>query len=148
MGLLGLLLGEADAEESEDVSVCGLHISVGLDQGLPLLNHGPELVGGEAHAVKVGQTVLALDVFTDELELLERPLGILLVLKISQRDFIDASLESIRSDPGALGSVHQGLSDIANLEGGWGLNIVPVFAGERIDNLFFHALLASFGEAL
>ena len=77
MGLLCLLLGEADAEESEDVSVCGLHISVGLDQGLPLLNHGPELVGGEAHAVKVGQTVLALDVFTDELELLERPLGIL-----------------------------------------------------------------------
>ena len=77
LGLLCLLLGEADAEEPEDVSVCGLDISVGLNQGLPLLHHGPELVGGQAHAVEVGQTVLALNIFTDELELLERPLGIL-----------------------------------------------------------------------
>ena len=64
-GLLGghvLLAGEPDAEDAEHVSVSGLDINVALDQGLPLLDHGPQLVGGQAHAVEVGQAVLTLKV--------------------------------------------------------------------------------------
>ena len=77
--LLGrqLLLGEADAEEPQEVSVGGLDVGVSLDEGLPLLDHGPELVGGQVHAVEVGQAVLALDILAQELELLEGSLGVL-----------------------------------------------------------------------
>jgi len=69
-------------------------------------------------------------------------------LKISERDLVDASLKTVRGDPGSLGPVDQGLSDIANLEDGGGLDVVPILAGEGIDDLLLHALFASFGEAL
>ncbi len=61
----------------EEISVSGLNISVSLDEGLPLLNHGPQLVSGKAHAMEVGEAVLALHIFADQLELLERPFGVL-----------------------------------------------------------------------
>ena len=77
LGLLCLLHGEADAEEPEEISVGGLDVGVSLDQSLPLLDHRPQLVGRQVHAVEVGQAVLALNVLADQLELLERPLGVL-----------------------------------------------------------------------
>ena len=55
-----LLASEANAENAERVSVSGLDIKVSLNQGLPFLDHGPELVCGQAHAVKIGQTIFAL----------------------------------------------------------------------------------------
>jgi hypothetical protein len=61
----------------EKVSVGGLDVSVSLDQGLPLLDHRPQLVRREVHAVEVGQAVLALNILAQKLELLERPLGVL-----------------------------------------------------------------------
>ena len=68
-GLVLLLLREADAEGPEQVPVGGLDVGVGLDQRLPLLDHGLALVRGEGHAVEVGEAVLALHILTDELEL-------------------------------------------------------------------------------
>ena len=44
----------------EGVAISGLDVAVGLDEGLPLLHHGPQLVSGQAHAVEVGEAVLAL----------------------------------------------------------------------------------------
>jgi hypothetical protein len=61
----------------EEISVGSLDIGVGLNEGLPLLDHGPQLVGGQAHAVEVGEAVLALHIFAEQLELLERPFGVL-----------------------------------------------------------------------
>ena len=66
---------------------------------LPLLDHGPQLVGGDIHAVEVGQAVLALDLLTDELELPEGPLGILVLLQVSQGHLVDAALQTVRRDP-------------------------------------------------
>merc|ERR1719461_2668832 len=63
-GLLGRsvqLGGESNAEKSEHVSVSCLDVNISLDQGLPLLDHGPEFVGGQVHAMEAGETVLALD---------------------------------------------------------------------------------------
>ena len=37
-----------------------LSIDIGLDEGLPLLDHRPQLVCGQIHAVEVSQAVLAL----------------------------------------------------------------------------------------
>ena len=97
--LLGLLLGEADDEEPEEEPVGGLDIDEGLDEGLPLLDHGPQLVGGESHAVEVGEAVLALDILADELELAEGALGVLLVLQIGQGNLVDAALQTVGGDP-------------------------------------------------
>ena len=44
----------------EGVAIGGLDVAVGLDERLPLLHHGPQLVSGQAHAVEVGEAVLAL----------------------------------------------------------------------------------------
>ena len=44
----------------QGVAISGLDVAVGLDEGLPLLHHGPQLVSGQAHAVEVGEAVLAL----------------------------------------------------------------------------------------
>ena len=46
--------------QPEGVAISGLDVAVGLDQRLPLLHHGPQLVSGQAHAVEVGQAVLTL----------------------------------------------------------------------------------------
>ena len=40
-----------------------------------------------------------LDLLAHKLELSERPLGVVLVLQISERDLVDAALEAIGSDP-------------------------------------------------
>ena len=37
-----------------------LDVNVGLNEGLPLLDHGPQLVSGQGHSVEVSQAVLAL----------------------------------------------------------------------------------------
>ena len=56
-GLLGghvLLPGEADTEGPQGVAVCGLDIDVALDERLPLFDHRPQLVHGQAHPMEVG----------------------------------------------------------------------------------------------
>merc|ERR1719328_509113 len=72
-----LLQGESNAEDTEHVSVTGLDVNVALDQGLPLLDHGPQLVGGQVHAVEGGQAVLSLDVLDNKLELSVRSLSVI-----------------------------------------------------------------------
>merc|ERR1719305_850926 len=94
-------------------------------------------------SVEVGQAVLALNFFTDKLELSERPLSVVLVLQVSKRNLVHAPLQTIRGNPGALGHVHQGLANLADFEKGGSLDIIPVLPGERVDNLLFGALLPS-----
>ena len=109
-GLLGglvLLAGEADAEKSQHVPVSGLNVNIALHQSLPLLDHGPQLVCGEVHAVEAGQAVLGLDILTDELELPVRPLGVILVLEISKRNLEDTTLQTLGGDLGTSSSVKQ-----------------------------------------
>jgi hypothetical protein len=71
-----------------------------------------------------------------------------LILQIRQGDLVNAALETVGGDPGALGPVDESLADIADLEDGRGLDVVPVLAGEGVDDLLLHTLLASLGEAL
>ena len=82
----------------QGVAISGLDVAVGLDEGLPLLDHGPQLVSGQAHAVEVGEAVLALHVLADQLELAEGPLRVVLAVEIGQRNLVDAPLEAIGSD--------------------------------------------------
>jgi len=81
--------------------------------------------------IEVGEAVLALDIVTDQFELSE---GNLIILKISQRDFIYASLKSIGSDLSSNSTGDEGFADLADVEHGRCLYIVPVLLGEGINS--------------
>ena len=58
-GLVLLLLGEANDEDADGVAVVGADINVGLNQSLPLADKRAELIGGQVHAVEVGEAGVA-----------------------------------------------------------------------------------------
>jgi hypothetical protein len=104
LGITGLLLRSGvfvsvtNTKYSEQVPVGGLHISIGLNESLPLLDHATELIRSQIHSMKVGQHVMALNVLWNQLEFPERPLSVIVALQIGQRNFKDTSLQSLRSD--------------------------------------------------
>ena len=75
--------------------VSGGDVNVGLDLGLPLLDHGALLVSGELHTVEVGEAVVALDLLADESELL---VGALVTVEISLVDLVDSASETISGE--------------------------------------------------
>jgi hypothetical protein len=154
-GLLDLVwssLGEADGEEAEKVVVGGLDDDVGLDEGLPLADERPQLVGGEVEAVEVGQAVLSLDLVDAELDLAERV--VLILLEVGERDLEYPALEGVVCVLDTGGAVDEGLADAAGKqllalrllrrrrgaaeillsdgEGSWGLDVVPVLLREGV----------------
>mmetsp|Transcript_6542 Transcript_6542/g.9872 ORF Transcript_6542/g.9872 Transcript_6542/m.9872 type:complete len:139 (-) Transcript_6542:343-759(-) len=52
--LVALLLGEANAEKAEVVSIRGADVNKSLNKGLPFSDKGAEFVTGDVHAVEVG----------------------------------------------------------------------------------------------
>jgi len=134
------LLGEANAEASEDEAIDSLHVDVGLDEGLPLAHQGAELVSGEVHAPEAAESLLALDILHTEAHL---AVGIILVLvEVSEGDFQDAALELVGSDLGSLGAGHESLADDWVGEKARSLDIIPILHGERIDDFLLGSLLS------
>jgi hypothetical protein len=76
----------------------------------------PQFICGEVHSVEVGEDITSLDILSDELELAERSLGVVVVLQIGQRNFKHATLQTVGSDSGTLGTIDQGLADLASSE--------------------------------
>lgn len=143
-GLLDLLratLGEGDAEEADEVTVGGLDVGVALNQGLPFLDHGTELVLGQGHAVEVGQTDLPLDFINTQTELAESGFFTLGV-QVTQGHFKDTSLQAVLGRAQTLSAVDEGLSDLTVGEHAWGLDVVPFFTGEGINDLLLQTLLS------
>jgi hypothetical protein len=68
---LALFLSESNAENPQKISVSGPYIGISLNQSLPFLHHGSELVGGQVHTIELGQAGLALDILADQLKLSE-----------------------------------------------------------------------------
>jgi hypothetical protein len=129
LDLLTVLSGEGDGEQSDEVTVAGSDIQVGLDQGLPLSDQRSELVGGQGHAVERGQAVLALDVFDSQLDLSEALVFVL--VQVSQGHLNDSALQGVVGILETLRSVDQGLTDGLDLEDGRGLDVVPVYREQR-----------------
>lgn len=90
--LIGRALCEANDEKTKVVAVGRLNSCVGLDQRVPLLDNGADLVACERHAVEVSEAVAALDIFTDETELAEVHLAL---VQIAKRHFEHAALEEV-----------------------------------------------------
>lgn len=96
--------------------------------------------------MEVCKNVASLNILSDKLELSERAFSVVVVLQIGERNFKHATLETVRSDSCALSTINQGLANLAGCKHRWSFHIVPVFAGEGIDNLLFGSLLATFGQ--
>ena len=137
--LTGSALGEGQEEHTEGVSIRGLDIDGGLDQGVPLADKRAELVSGQVHSVERGEAVGALDVLDLELHLPESL--VLILVQVSEGALHDSTPQSIRGDLGSLGAVDDSLTNVGVGEEGGGTNIIPVLFGEGVDDLLFKTLL-------
>lgn len=113
LDLVGASLGESDGEETDEVVVGGLNGDVGLDQSLPLADERAKLVGGEIHAVEVGEAVLALNLIDTELDLAERV--VLVLLEVGQRDLENSALQGVIGVLETCCAVDQGLANTIRL---------------------------------
>merc|ERR1740130_355704 len=102
------LLGEANAEASQDISVNGLHINICLDQRLPLADRGTQLVSGEVHAPEVAQAGLALDILDTKTHLAE-VIGLILV-QVAKGNLEHTPLELLGGDLCALAACDKSLA--------------------------------------
>lgn len=89
--------GEGNAENAKEVTIVGLGLDEGLNERVPLLDQGAELVAGDVKSVEVGVTVHALDFLNLESNL-SPGLLVVLVLQVSQRDFENATTERVGGD--------------------------------------------------
>lgn len=151
LGVGGLLdlsvpaLCETNGEHSEQVAIGGLDIDVGLNNGLPLSDERAELIAGEIHAVKVSEAGAALNLLALEADLaVGHVLGL---LQIGENDLVDAALEGVRRDAGALGAGHERLADLAHVEDGGRLDVVPLLLQKGVHDLLARAF-ALLGQAL
>lgn len=83
---------ESDGEHAEHIAISGLHIDERLNGCLLLLDHRTKLVGGQVHAVKVGQAHFALCLLDDELELTE---SIFVLVQVAERGLEHAAFQAI-----------------------------------------------------
>lgn len=86
-------LGEGDAGHAELVAVEGLYVDSGLDEGVPLADHGAEVVSGDIHAIEVGKAVSALDVFAAQFDFAVEL--ILIALEVSKVNLVNSVLQGI-----------------------------------------------------
>jgi hypothetical protein len=95
--LVGLLLGETNAEEAEIVSISGADVNKGFNESLPLSDQGAEFVTGDIHSVEVGEDIISVDIFSNKLDLAVS-LALITTVKISKRQFEDTTLQTIRGN--------------------------------------------------
>ena len=107
------LLGERNAKQTKLVAISGGDVKVGVDERLPLLDQGADLVGGEVHSVELslGSAVINIQDFKFELAVE----SILILVQVSEVG-LNADLERLRSDMGTHRARHDGFADVAMSE--------------------------------
>jgi len=124
-------LGESDAEKTKNVSVSSFAVNPTLDQSGPLLHKRAKLVLGESHTMEIGEALVSGDLLDAELDLTEEE--ILVVVQVSERDFDDTSLETVRGRLKTSSTVNNRLSEITLSENGRCLQRVPVLSRHGVD---------------
>jgi hypothetical protein len=99
-GSLNLVLvtaGESNSEGTDEVAVSGLGLNEGLDNGVPLLDEGAELIAGDVHTMEVGEAIEALDFLNLDLDLSPgRLVGV--VVELTEGDGEDTAAEGVGRD--------------------------------------------------
>ena len=127
---VGLLGSEGDAEHADHVAVKGLHVDVGLDERLPLLDERAETVVGDVHAVEGSEATTAIDLIATKTHLAVA--GALILLGVSKVDLVDTAAKGVSSNLETSGLGNAGLAHLAVLEVVGSNNIIPLLAKERI----------------
>jgi len=143
LGGVRTLLGESDGENTEDVTISSLDISVGLNKSLPLADKGSQLVGGEIHTVEVGEEVTTLNIFATKLDLAETL--VLILVQVTKTKFENTTLESFRSNAKTSSTSDQGLSSLTDIKDIGSLDVVPFLLGVGVNN-FLLGTLSLLGE--
>jgi hypothetical protein len=68
LNLVLVTAGEGNGEKTNEVTIGGLGLDESLDEGVPLLDEGAELIAGDVHTVEVGVAIVTLDFFALELD--------------------------------------------------------------------------------
>ena len=89
-----MTLSESNAEDAYEVAILSLGLNEGLDEGVPFLDEGAELVSGDVHAVEVGIAVVSLNFLNLDLNL-SPVLFVGLTVQVSERNLEDTSSERI-----------------------------------------------------
>jgi len=131
LDLLLSLLGEGDAEHTEDVAVEGLGLNESLNEGVPLLDHGATVISGDVHTIEVGVAVEILDLLNLELELLPGG-GFSGVVAVAERQLENSTSEVIRRVD-ETGRLVDGRESNASLLETGGEHVVPLLLGERMN---------------
>lgn len=104
-------------------------------------------IGGQVHAMEVGQQLVALHILCDELEFAERSFSIFqFVLQICQRHFEHAVFETIGSYSCTLRTVDQRFADLAIAEHTRRFDVVPILSRKWIDHLLLVSFFGAFRE--
>ena len=94
LDLASVASGEGDSEDAYEVAIVGLGLNECLDEGVPLLDEGTELVTSDVHAVEVGVAVETLDFFDLELDLSPSDfVGV--VVELTEGDGEDTATEGV-----------------------------------------------------
>jgi len=128
--LLICLLGESDAEHSEDVSILGLGLYESLNERVPFLNHGAGFVSGDVHSVEIGVAVESFNLINLELEL-SPVVSLSLVVAVGEGSCEDTTSQTISGVHQTGGLIAWSQRD-ASLVESWSENIVPLFLGEWV----------------
>ena len=128
--LSGSLLGESNAEHSDEVSIVGFGLDVSLDERVPLFDHGASLISSDVHTVEVGVAVKSLDLIDLELKL-SPVLGIGRVVAVSKGGGENTTSQTVSrvDETGSL--VDWGHGDLSLVKSR-GKDVVPFFLSEWV----------------
>ena len=139
--LVGLLAGETDAEDAELVTVGGVDFNVALNESLPLLNHGAELIASDVHTVEESDTLITLNIFNTESHL---AVTLFLVLvEIAEVGFKNTTLKTFGSDFKTGSTGDKSLANIAFLELVGSTDVIPFLLSHGINHLLTLTLLVN-----
>ena len=140
LNLVVLWAGESDAEQADNVPVGRSAINKCLNNRLLLSDQTAKLITSHVHTVKVGKAVVTLNILHTKLNLSVS--DSFRLVQISETDFNNASLQTIRGDLCTLGFGDESASAILDCKDGRSDQLVPFFLQERVYRLFAASLLA------
>ena len=139
--LVGLLAGETDAEDAELVTVGGVDFNVALNESLPLLDHGAELIASDVHSVEESDALVTLNIFNTESHL---AVTLFLVLvEIAEVGFKNTTLKTFGSDFKTGSTGDKSLANIAFLELVGSTDVIPFLLSHGINHLLTLTLLVN-----
>jgi hypothetical protein len=143
--VITLFFSKSDNKDSKVVVIGGFSINGALDHSLPFFDHTAHFVPGQAHTVKVQDTVLALDIFANKFEF---SVSLAVIVKIGLVAVVNSTFKTVSGDFVTNGSGDQSVTDVSDFEYGWGFDGVPVLFGEWVDDLLLASLFGAFCETL